>query len=69
MFEDRSRLSGIGMPSLRFVGFGCEFFDVENDGDVDLMVVNGHVLDNVHLYEPSQTFRQPPLQTSPRFRC
>ena len=60
LFSDRSQVSGIGYPSLINVGFGCEFFDVDFDGDQDLMVVNGHVVDNVHLYEPSQTFRQAP---------
>ena len=60
LFRDRSELSGLGAPSLRFVGFGCEFFDADLDGDADLMVANGHILDNVELFEPSQTFRQPP---------
>jgi hypothetical protein len=59
-FDDRSTATGLGPPSLRWVGFGCEFFDFDLDGDLDNMVVNGHVIDNVQLYEPSQTFRQPP---------
>ncbi len=60
MFEDKSTLSGLGPPSLRFVGFGCEAFDFDNDRDVDVVVSNGHVLDNVHEIEPSQTFAQVP---------
>ncbi len=59
-FRDRSEVSGVGIPSLLNVGFGCEFFDADFDGDSDLMVVNGHVIDNIHLYEPSQVFEQPP---------
>ena len=60
MFEDQSIATGLGAPSRRFVGFGCKFFDVDNDADVDVFVANGHVVDNIHLYEPSQTFRQRP---------
>lgn len=59
-FSDRSEISGIGVPSLPNVGFGCELFDADNDSDLDLMVVNGQVIDNVHLYEPLATFEQPP---------
>jgi hypothetical protein len=59
-FEDRSRASGLGPPSLLDVGFGCEFLDAELDGDLDCVVANGHVIDNVALIEPAQTFRQLP---------
>jgi hypothetical protein len=60
-FVDRSTASGIGPPSLRYVGFGCEFADFDLDGDPDLLVANGHVCDNIELLEPTQRFRQPPL--------
>ncbi len=60
LFEDRSNASGLGPPSFLWVGFGAEFFDGDLDGDLDLLVANGHVCDNIHLLEPTQTFRQPP---------
>ncbi len=59
-FEDRSESSGLGPPSFLWVGFGCEFFDADLDGDPDVLIANGHVCDNIHLLEPAQTFRQPP---------
>jgi hypothetical protein len=59
-FEDFSIGSGLGPPSRPYVGFGCRFFDADNDADEDLMVVNGHVIDNPQLYDPAITFRQPP---------
>jgi hypothetical protein len=58
LFEDRSVASGLGPPSLLSVGFGCELFDADLDGDLDCMVANGHVLDNIERIEPAQTFRQ-----------
>ena len=58
-FVDRGLESGIGPPSIPFVGFGARFLDVDRDGDEDLAVVNGHVIDNIELYKPSQRFAQP----------
>ena len=45
-FEDVTVLSGIGMNT-RFVGWGCGFFDFDNDGWPDLFLVNGHVFPEV----------------------
>ncbi len=42
-FEDRSMESGLGAPSLPFTGFGALGVDVDNDGWLDLPVVNGAV--------------------------
>ena len=58
-FEDQSTLSGLGVPSKPFVGFGCEFFDFDNDADLDVFVANGHVIDNIEMYEQEQRFDQP----------
>jgi hypothetical protein len=59
-FDDRSVRSGLLGPSYLFTGFGARLFDYDRDADVDLMVVNGHIVDNVHDVDPSQTFEQVP---------
>jgi hypothetical protein len=43
LFEDRTREAGLGKPGTRFTGFGTLFFDYDNDGWLDLLVVNGAV--------------------------
>jgi enediyne biosynthesis protein E4 len=42
-FTDVSYATQTGRVSLPFVGWGCGFFDYDNDGWLDLMVANGHV--------------------------
>lgn len=42
-FEDVSHRMGVAGPSMPFLGWGTEFFDYDNDGWKDLLVVNGHV--------------------------
>ena len=42
-FTDESFRSASAAASLLFVGWGTSFFDYDNDGWLDLIVVNGHV--------------------------
>ena len=51
-FTDASFLSKTGPSSVPYVGWGTAFVDYDNDGLLDIIVVNGHVypqLDTVHL--------------------
>jgi hypothetical protein len=43
LFEDRRAASGLGAPSLAKTGFGTAWLDYDNDGWLDLLVVNGSV--------------------------
>ena len=42
-FDDRTRESGLAQKSLPFTGFGAAWIDVDNDGWLDLLTVNGAV--------------------------
>ena len=45
-FEDVTIAAGLGRNT-RYVGWGCGFFDFDNDGRQDLLLVNGHVFPEV----------------------
>lgn len=57
-FLDSRSPAGIAEPSLLFLAFGVDLADFDQDGDVDLVIANGHTNDNsAELLEGSQ-YRQ-----------
>ncbi len=42
-FEESSAATGLAAASIPYTGFGAAFLDLEHDGDLDLVVVNGRV--------------------------
>ena len=58
-FSDQRWTAGVAKADHRFLGFGTGFFDFDNDGDRDLLIVNGHVLDNIELIREGFTYAQP----------
>jgi hypothetical protein len=52
--------SDIGRLSRRSLGFGCFFFDVDLDGRLDLLVVNGHIDDTFRRISREARYEQPP---------
>ncbi|SVA67012.1 uncharacterized protein METZ01_LOCUS119866, partial [marine metagenome] len=58
-FSDETFLAGLGQPSLNYLGFGTKLLDLNYDGWLDLFVVNGHVIDNIHYFNKDYTHAQP----------
>ena len=59
LFDDVTYQLGLGEKSFLLVGFSLDFFDYDLDGDPDLFVANGGMIDNISSFDPSQTFEQP----------
>ena len=60
LFEDVALKSGVGAPSRNSLGFGCAFADFDLDGDLDLVVVNGHIDETVRNIRGNVGYAQPP---------
>ena len=58
-FNEMSFAKGIGERSLPYLAWGVDFVDFNNDGWLDLFVVNGHLDDNVAEIDPIGTYAQP----------
>lgn len=57
-FTDVSRATKTADASMPYVGWGTKFFDYDNDGWLDLLVVNGHVYPQVEGAYPGGEYKQ-----------
>jgi len=60
-FSDVNWAAQIAQPSVPLVGWGTGFFDMDNDGWLDLFVANGHVYPQVGTGVGPGAYRQPML--------
>jgi hypothetical protein len=60
LFEDVAVKAGIGAASRNSLGFGCVFADFDLDGDLDLVVANGHIDETVRNIRGNVGYAQPP---------
>ena len=60
-FDYASLISGIGSMSLTHSGWSLRFVDYDNDGWKDILVAQGHDMDNIELVSPQLHYREPVL--------
>lgn len=59
VFSDDAIATGLGPPSRLFLKFGFFFFDYDHDGRLDVFEANGHLEEDIHKVQSSQTYAQP----------
>ena len=57
-FVDEAITEGVGAPSRLRLKFGTFFFDADLDGRLDILHANGHIENEIHVTEASQTYQQ-----------
>jgi enediyne biosynthesis protein E4 len=60
-FEDWTRDSHLAAVTRSDVGWGAHFLDYDNDGLLDLMVVNGHVIEMIEQLRAQVKYKEQPL--------
>ena len=56
-FEDATFTAGLGVHT-QYLGWGCGFFDMDNDGWADILICNGHVYPEVEQLKTEAGYAQ-----------
>jgi hypothetical protein len=59
-YKDAAQGQGVGQPSRASLGFGCAFLDIDLDGRLDLVAVNGHIDETVRRIHGNVGYAQSP---------
>src|SRR4051794_31172512 len=60
LFVDEAPQSEVGRATLVTLGFGCFFFDYDNDGWPDIFVADGHIEDQIERVQKRVSYAEPP---------
>ena len=59
LFVDEAPQSEMGRATLLTLGFGCFFFDYDNDGWPDIFVADGHIEDQIERVQKRVSYAEP----------
>jgi len=59
LFVDEAPQSEVGRATLVTLGFGCFFFDFDNDGWPDIFVADGHIEDQIERVQKRVSYAEP----------
>jgi hypothetical protein len=59
LFVDEAPQSEVGRATLVTLGFGCFFFDYDNDGWPDIFVADGHIEDGIERVQKRVSYAEP----------
>jgi hypothetical protein len=59
LFVDEAPQSEVGRATLVTLGFGCFFFDYDNDGWLDIFVADGHIEDAIERVQKRVSYAEP----------
>jgi enediyne biosynthesis protein E4 len=60
LFVDDAPRSDVGRATLVTLGFGCFFFDYDNDGWLDIFVADGHIENEIKKVQKRVSYAEPP---------
>jgi hypothetical protein len=60
LFVDEAPRSEVGRNTLVTLGFGCFFFDYDNDGWLDILVADGHIENEIEKVQKRVSYAEPP---------
>ncbi len=60
LFVDEAPRSEVGRNTLVTLGFGCFFFDYDNDGWPDILIADGHIENEIERVQKRVAYAEPP---------
>jgi hypothetical protein len=61
VYDDQTTKSNLARYTKKFVGWGVHYIDFDNDGNLDLLIVNGHINEAVESTRVDIQYKEPPL--------